>query len=236
MKTSRLQNVLKLLFVAIGINGLVLASAFSQEPSTVTTDAQKPKWALQFQINDNFSLTSFQGSTISLNKCLSNNRSFRMGLSLNTTLEDYDMESRIIEDNEDKSENNFHFLLTTQYVRNYKNRNKVTPFFGFGPAVQFNYDNEKNTFGTSSRTSVKTTSWGMGISGVIGVEYFIRNNLGLLAEYGSNLMYNRSKTEDITEIRRGENNKFVTTEDIDEKTTTIDFSPALVKFGLSIYF
>ena len=54
MKTSRLQNVLKLLFVAIGINGLVLASAFSQEPSTVTTDAQKPNWALQFQINDNF--------------------------------------------------------------------------------------------------------------------------------------------------------------------------------------
>ncbi len=235
MKTSRLQNVLKLVFVAFGINSLILASAFSQERSDAATDAQKPNWALQFQINDNFSLTSFQGSTISLNKCLSNNRSFRMGLSLNTTFKDYDMTCPVL-DNEDKSENNFHFLLTTQYIKNYKNRNKVTPFFGFGPAVQFNYDNEKNTFGTSSRTSVKTTSWGMGISGVIGVEYFIRNNLGLLAEYGSNLMYNRSKTEDITEIRRGENNKFVTTEDIDEKTTTIDFSPALVKFGLSIYF
>ena len=72
-----LLNLLILLFVS----QLFITTGFSQ--STSYLDSLNGKYALQFQISENFNLSSFQGTTFSGKYNFSSRDAVRLGLSIN---------------------------------------------------------------------------------------------------------------------------------------------------------
>lgn len=60
----------------------------------------KGAWALQFQINNNFSVSSFQGSTLSAKRHFSNKKAMRFGVSLSGSISEQDQSSIIENEHE----------------------------------------------------------------------------------------------------------------------------------------
>jgi len=223
-------NVVQFFILLIAVNCLLLQKGFSQETATQPADEKTTNWALQFKITNNFNLSSFQGSTISLDRALSKNRSFRFGVSLNGKIANFEPD-----DDRDITNSSLLFGFSSQYIAKLERNNKITPFLGIGPTIQFDYSKVENNPQGSGTTQRITDSWGVGLSGVIGMEYSLNNSISLLAEYGIGLSYSRQKDTTKRKVSVfGENDFDLTTEH--EKRTTYNLSSSAVKFGLSIAF
>ena len=100
------------LFLILLLIGVQLVVA--QEPESGTTDPAK-SWALEFQINENFSLSSFQGSTISAKYHFSPKRAMRFGISLSGSIQDQELDRMrmgLQENNQDK----LSLVVMSQYL------------------------------------------------------------------------------------------------------------------------
>ena len=210
-------------------------SAQSRFKST-KTPIQKGVWAMQFEINQDFDLSSFQGAMISVKKHTSRSKAWRLGLDINTSLSENDSQN-IYNDStvgwSDGESDRYSFDINLQRIFYASPRAKVSLFYGFGPSAGYTYSKNKSTSKTptSNRLSItKTKTFDVGLVGVLGVEWFFSKNMSLLGEYGADIIYLWSKNErtqtnpngDIT-YSKGTSKRF-------------DFDNILVKFGLSVYF
>ncbi len=228
------------LFILVFCMGFGTVYAQTDElPKTDTKNSLvKGAWALQFQINNNFSLSSFQGSTLSAKRHFSNKKAIRFGASLSGSISEQDQSS--ITENEIKSdENGQGILVNTQYAIFPSPEKSANLFFGAGPFAQFSRSNRISTtssiFLTSTRVKTKATTWAAGISGVLGVEWFATRTISLLAEYNSTFGYNSLSESDKTE-QKTSTSRYVVVNENKRNIKGLQLGSGFVKFGLSVYF
>jgi len=203
---------------------------------------KKGVWALQFQITNNFTLSSFDGSVLSAKYHLSKTRALRLGLGVDLVLVDSD--DRVVdtradtlsaEFSEEADSDRWGFELNLQYLFYPIPDGNIHLFFGAGPLL--GYDRVDSEITRSSIDSFselltatnKTSSWSVGVSSVLGVEWFAAKQISILAEYGLSLRY-----QWIESSRMNVANDRTLTHDEERDTFTVNASA--VRFGLSVYF
>ncbi len=223
---SYLSNLLILLFVS----QLFLTTGFSQ--STSYLDSLDGKFALQFQIEGLFRLTSFQGSTLSGKYNFTDRDAVRLGISLG--IRDSDRDNSINEIDSTKiyyeygDENRLDIRINTQYIHHISVMNDISFFAGGGPFVSFfSSDEVTNVIRYGEEIDRKRTldGFSLGLELILGVEWMFYSNMTLSAEYGVNVEHSTYDSKD----EEGE-----TILESNYKTFNLDYNR--VKFGLSVYF
>lgn len=215
------------------------------QAQTETSPEQKEKnslaqgsWAFQFLIDENFKLSAFRGSTISVKRHFSDKRAIRLGLELNAVVSDAD--ESILNDRELKSKADNELITISAYYTIYPSPGKdVNLFYGAGPKVGFSLSGSTVTVvrdvGTSTRIKSDESSWSAGITGILGVEWFATRSVSLTAEYSSIFEYQSISIERTDELKTGTGN-FEITNKTERDVKNFRFNPESVKFGLSVYF
>lgn len=208
----------------------ILAQNAIQEDTTKYSLDEKD-WALQFEIDNNFTLTSFQGTIISVKYHLDTQNALRLGT-------DIELFTGVRKDNKktsgygagtDEQASTYTINMTFQYVRYPKPTRRILYFYGTGPF--FEYTSDSYTFekeNSDSDEEREEMTWSLGISTIIGVECFVTQDISLLGEYGVKAGYYSCKETYAEEGRFEGVNKITTKE--------LFLEPLSVKFGISVYF
>ncbi|MBN2030489.1 hypothetical protein JW824_09610 [bacterium] len=201
---------------------LLAQFAYTQEDdafSSATYNFRKGLWALQFRIDHNFTLSSFQGGTISAKVHTSDKSAIRFGLSVSGEYhKDEEQENALLIYDPDMKYHQESLTFDLQYIR-YPSADKQAKFFyGFGPLITGSHQS------TILPSSSRIYSIGVGLTVVLGAEYIVSPHLGLTAEYGTIVKYvrNYSRYNSV-----GYPYKYIG-EDIIVDTNA-------VKFGVSVY-
>ena len=198
-------------------------------------EVYKGKFALQFQIGQNFTLSSFQGSVLSGKYNFSENDAVRLGLSIgvfksdNNTLNGISNPSSTTGFTQNVLSNNYGILL--QYIRNNYLDNNLNFYFGGGPT--FSYGVSRNeTLDMQSNSIINSNNYSKdyGISACLGIEWYFNKSMSLSAQYGIAFDY----SEAIQNSNSADNNTQVSYSV--HKSTGYQINPNSVLFGLSVYF
>jgi len=235
--------------VLILIIGILIAfsQSFAQDKNDEATTRTKNRydslWAIQFQINNNFTLGTFQGSFLSVLRRISPTSAWRLGIGLGFTTNDNDQNNHQVpdttyrySDNHTNSSQNIYVVF--HYVKYFNIEGEVNVYMGIGPAVNFSNhrdDVENNTFKDSLLSGQKTItdshSSSIGANGSFGVEWYATRSISLVAEYGATLNYTwGSSSSNQTYLHYDPA--------IHSESTSHSFNLTSmgVKFGLSAYF
>ncbi len=248
MKTYRTGN-----FKSIPMILLVLIPVLSFRLSAQTEKNNSLKegaWALQFQVDNNFTLKSFQGAVISGKYHISASKAIRVGISGNYSLDDQNSNVSTVppdtitfQEGNTRTNKNFGFSITMQFMSYINPEKEVLLFWGVGPVIQYGKSNnelrdERNSYYYQPIKEIRVTdshTWGLGASAVLGVEWFATKSFSLHAEYGIVLLYSWSEYTGTyvffspasvikNKSSNGGNNK------------SWSFNASYVKLGLSVYF
>ncbi len=222
MLNSKTSSIFIIIFL------ILFSSAFSQED---INNSMKFSKALQFQIDENFTLKDFQGALISFKKHLGNSRALRVGLSTGFQLNTGECHPESTSSEVRKTDcHNFSLGIYSQYLFYSKSNSSIQFFWGAGPTIGYSRrksDIEHIRFNNiiNKEGHVEYHIQG-GLSGVMGVEWLFRENMSLSAEYGMYFSYNYSKLK-------------ITPDDefkIENINKSLKLGSNSIKFGLSIYF
>jgi opacity protein-like surface antigen len=199
---SSLRVVASVVALLLLVSGACLAEDDAPADSMSKTALRAGAKALQFQIDNNFHLSSFDGTTISLTKQKSPNSAIRIGLSISGSLSNSDQNDddqtntrRITVG--DRNDNNISVNLNALCLRYRTATNgSINPYVGIGPTIGFSR-NKTEASGTTYYTdaTIESTSSDRrytltgGIASAVGVEWFVSKSLSLTAEYGVQLVY-----------------------------------------------
>ena len=198
----------------------------------------KGAWALQFAITRNFTLSSFEGQTISLKKQVSNHRAYRVSANINWGVSDDDVtETQDTTRRDTPTESDQAALgLVAHRISYFQSTGRLGVYWGAGPRVSYTHTWSKTrTSPVNDSWSVReytTDTWVAGVSVILGVEWFATPSISLLAEYGSVLSYEWRKRVSREEWIYG------VTRSVTRRVEEHDggkFAPEAVKFGLSVY-
>ena len=110
-------------------------------------------------------------------------------------------------------------------------------YLGGGLNYYFNFVNNDQKLSYNSTSGADKTeagdgenSYSFGLNVLIGVEWFVRSNIGIIAEYGSEYRY--SKITYDSNLIDSYGKRTISSDNYNEYS----FSPSYVKFGISIYF
>ncbi|MCP4580628.1 MAG: hypothetical protein GY839_03365 [candidate division Zixibacteria bacterium] len=217
--------------------------------------------ALQFRVMSDFSLSSFEGAAFSGKWHLSDSRALRLGLDLSGSF-GTNTNDRYIERDHGyytshsweiaETDSNYQSIdINTHYIFYMTPKKGIALYLGTGPSIGFastKTESESNdsTFNDYEEGSGTDTSfvesyaskrnnkqWRLGISNIIGVEWFFSESMSFVAEYGVAIRYVWYKYSYDT------NQPIVEpwmTSSSDSKVSSFDISPKSVNFGLSVYF
>lgn len=192
-------------------------------------------WALQFSIRDNFQLSSFQGTTISILKHSSVDRAWRMaftgGVRYNNN-KNNDQIDRTRRSRADLTRYDANFTIDLQKLFYANTESNINLFYGWGPVVGYHF-NKSYDYSRGTREMMKA-DWEIGARLIFGVQWFPTNSISLHAEYGSKLSY-------LFSWKRTEQWRFDIFEPVelridDSQTNSLNLSSSAVKLGLSAYF
>ncbi|MFH1891142.1 MAG: hypothetical protein ABIK83_00490 [Candidatus Zixiibacteriota bacterium] len=208
--------------------------------------------AMQFQIDDNFQLSSFDGATISFKKYSSARSAKRLGLTIFGSLlgrDTYDDNLSGIPGRVDTDRSISTLGLDAQllFLSYSQVRKSAYFYYGYGPMIGYSLsDNQTESVFIRENLISRVTALdrqyvlsGGGIA-IIGVDWFVTDGLSLSAEYGLSLIYRYldniyrydyirrdSETGDIVAQDSSQRDDF-------ERGVLVQSLP--VKFGLSVYF
>ncbi|TET96288.1 MAG: hypothetical protein E3J26_01445 [Candidatus Zixiibacteriota bacterium] len=224
---------------------LLAASALAQESEEPRNNRNnsliKGAWAFQFEIVGdlfNLDLRNLYGTSLALKKHTSSGSALRIGLGLGLNLSNDDRTSEqdgdtIIQSDYDRNSQSVNIVMQKIF---YPAPNAdVNFFYGLGPQASFGHNKSTREYPSPTRwTSFESYSWSLGITGVLGVEWFPTRSISLLAEYGSDIQYKWQKSkdkslrtypDDTTALYVSEN-----------KSKSFSLGTSSVKVGLSVYF
>lgn len=208
-----------------------MSTVFSQSSSNL--DSLDGKFALQFQISDDFQLSNFQGTTFSGKYHFGKMDAIRAGLSIDFGNSDGDAETNQFDSvnvaEVNYNSKNFSVTLKSQYIRYFVETDGIAFYCGTGPFVTYStYTNESETTGTPNDKHYKETNnnFILGVDFIAGVEWFFLQNMSLSAEYGFNFSY-RSRTSE----REMDNNLYGNSSE-----KLYRFSGNDINFGITVYF
>jgi hypothetical protein len=202
-------------------------------------------WAFQFQIDESFRITSFQGTMLSLKRQFSPSSALRAGVSISLNSGDgsSDQGYSIVDtlqyyNSSAASATSNTFLISVQYLLYPNPTDEINLFFGGGPQALLNHSSSDEVNPSASNasrsTSSETNSTYFGISGLAGVEWFATRSLSFHGEYG--VVVQRYWNDRVSEIR--ETTSLGTTS-IQSSSSTGDgwrITASSVRIGLSVYF
>jgi len=228
--------------IAIGIIFMVSSILVAQEAER-SNSLKEGAWAAQFQITGNFTLSSFQGTALSIKRHYTEHTALRFGIGfgISTNTNDNDRSFSPVDtvgSTQSSDENSQNFDVRTQILYYPSPGSDVNFFFGAGPQVRYgrlNSESESMNSSSGSTTFSKNvrefTRWGIGLGGVFGVEWFATKSLSLHAEYSSSLEYVWSQSTQ--KLQSSTSSQSAAYEDTNKQ---FFISPAYVRFGLSAYF
>lgn len=196
------------------------------------------KHGIEFQINKEFTLSSFLGSSIAYRYLIDKTDGLRFLLS--TQISKNDINHDVQSDNNQHATQNldntvFNIKLSTHYIYSLMNRNKFQLIIGGGP--MFLYYKSSNENKADSKTSsqyysiITNTVWNVGIDLFCGVEYYITENIALSGEYSLAFYYSHGKNDHSqfqdTSIRLSRTNDI---------TNNYSFKDNGVVLGLTVFF
>ena len=203
------------------------------------------KWALQFQITENFTLSNFDGMAFSGKFHFSNNSAIRTGIDFITYSNEYEYShENVLPDssiftNHSSERGETSIKINLQYLHYNNISNSISMFVGAGLSFLASPTYLRDVNNTNFLEKVTVNNSGYGVDLIIGVEWFVRSNIGISAEYNSGYLYQKSKTtftlyeEDNIVDEINEENY------LQQSTTTrtsSSFNNHRVKFGVSVYF
>lgn len=212
--------------------------------STKTSIAENAK-CLQFRIGSNFSLSSFQGSSISYKKHTSENRAYRVGISLSGRMSK-DSQAYNSYNNTDSlhsdyniNNNDFSIAVNWQFLK-YSRSGNMYFYYGYGPNIAYGLDYKKNLremFYYLTETEIieqqdKRILHGISFGATLlaGVEYFITASVSIHAEYSQGISYTYQWDKFFSD-NNGEQIK-----DEIRKFNAVSLNAGGARFGCSFYF
>jgi opacity protein-like surface antigen len=238
------KSLLLLISILIFVNNSLIYSQSDQD--STKNSLKKGSWSLQFQISQNFTLRNFQGSNLSAKKHLSSKSAIRFGIGLSGTMTDREKDLKRDDTNylsdetiEDKSTQ---ISLNSYYIYYPHPGKKINLYYGGGPVIAYSklkseFDSKEIFQDTLSRDihdENDRKSWSIGILALIGVEWFLNQQISIHAEYGSSLSYIRTETEGTRVTITSENEEDYRSTNTVQKR--FSFRSDSVKFGISVYF
>ncbi len=195
--------------------------------------------ALIFQIKD-LNLRAIEGALLSYKQHISDKSALRLGLNVGRLSIDNDYESKVnliqqetgerkSETNNTKSTNELSIHLV--YLRTNGNAKTVNLYYGLGPAAVYRKIKDKTYYDGRSRiSSDKETYKSAGLLGILGIEWFVRKEISLVAEYSLSAMFYKEKGEDTSY------NPGIQIERTSKKTSAFNMDAKDVKLGICLYF
>ena len=193
------------------LGGLILVLALLPAMSLAQSDAdsapsdyppafQSGGWGLQFQVSElDASLLDFQGSLLSARYHVSETSAFRVGLTTNGSFEDEEIVDQENDSSPLVSENRSiqDYGVTGQYLRYHRPSDDIFVFVGAGPQVSYRTAEIERTRSDGQEVQqVDQNGYRVGAAGILGVEWFVHPNISLSAEYGFEVTYDRTVTEE----------------------------------------
>ena len=158
---------------------------------------ETPRSGLEFQVGSDFQLHSFMGSMISWKHLSSEHRGWRIGLSPFVSQSSYfDGNSNDWHREAEANKYTLNVVAHRLYLGSLNQRTRS--YWGFGPTFGIGYNDNKESIHDSEGNLVNDSSriertWNVGLSAVIGVEYFFLENMSLHGEYGADIKYTESE-------------------------------------------
>ncbi len=200
--------------------------------------------ALQFQIANNFRLSSFRGAAISYQRLLRDRLGLRVGLTLRGDQDTRDESFEYGEDGDatgggDFTTWNHEYVLSLKMVA-FRGESRLAFFYGAGPTVTYkSLRNDRASYYPQPDGTVEVTwrqneseTWGVGATGVAGVQWLLTDFLAVHAEYRVTFVYEvtnwtekRTVSEDPSYDFSGEG-----------RTRSPTLKSDGVLFGLSVFF
>lgn len=166
-------------------------------------------WSLQFQLGSNFSLQSLDGMFFAKYH-LSEHNAFRAGISFSGETASQEVPTSTLQTNK-----NLNLGIAIQYLHYFYTESDLSLYGGVGPRFFLNH-----SVYDYSLSSDRQTNWSLGIRVSVGVEWFVKRNISLLAEHAASLNYVRT----VLNIASG---SFV--------GERFQITPATVRLGVSLY-
>ncbi|MCU7491028.1 MAG: hypothetical protein ACM3UR_14190 [Bacteroidota bacterium] len=240
---------MKTYFSAIVLFLVITQCGYAQAKASPAEDLSDSSRALQFQITDNFSLSSFQGSVFSYMHHFTKERALRIGLSVSVGGNNLDQSDDQFWYNQnslthirkyDIEKNSTGLQLSTQYIWYLNPGSRLLLFSGAGPFLRYDRSFEKNETSYPQddtrmyRTTIETQSsqWTPGASGIVGVEWFASKAISFSAEYGLQLSYFWNESKITTKTQNNNSVDQIS----NAKSKGWNLAGSSVKFGLSLYF
>jgi hypothetical protein len=224
------QSFMKISFSLLFASLIFVSTGFSQ--STSYLDSLDGKFALQFQINENFSLSNFQGSVLSGKYHFSKRDAIRLGLEFIFG----DSESETVVNNLDTNVvdqrvediNNLGFTINSQYIHYIRGTDDISLFCGIGPYFRY-YKSTRNgelvVDEIENMIKSENENYGIGLDLLVGVEWWFHKYMSLSAEYGLKFSYLSSKTSFEDDSIKGES-----------EHKAYNISGNHINFGITVYF
>jgi len=247
-------NTLKttfLYFLALLITGF--ASTQAQEQAPETNSLKPGAWSLDFGIGSLFTLTSFQGTTLSAKYQTSTTNAWRAGITINGNTQSGASLQQPIPGDTISSTNSTNtsyasetVLLKVQYLWYTNSESIIHLYTGVGPVFGYGHslNNQQSIFHSGSPTTntwtnqftnTSNNSWSAGASAVLGVEYFPVKVFSLHAEYNNNLTYQEQKTKSTTNSTSNYSGANINGSNSSGSTHGWTFTYGGIFFGLSVY-
>jgi hypothetical protein len=234
---------------------LSVTPLFAQD-STSVNSLQKGNWALQFEMYGGFltfQIREYLGATFSGKYHISDNRALRVGLDIDGASTDFAVESDqknqdyARETTSDGTNSNHNLNLVLQHLWYLRENNGIHLYTGLGPMIYINTKrvdqtddlyHESETDFVDDKTVRHSTdkNYFLGLSGSIGVEYFIKQNLGLSFEFQSSVGYDYEIDKYKRTSERADDSDYGFDENSDRTSHGFSYHSNRVKVGLSIYF
>jgi len=196
--------------------------------------------AIQFTVDNNFTVSAFQGQMISYQRFLTDKRAVRLAAGLYLDRTDSDVSKTYDDDIGERELLNWDnsFTVKAQYVF-YRGDGAVRYFWGAGPKVTYGNSRSETSSSRYEAGNVEfilygydNESFGAGLQGFCGVEWFINDLFSLHAEYAVSAMYTWTRRfEERAETWDPESYESYTSE-----RRSPSFSSDGVRFGLSARF
>lgn len=188
--------------IAFVVSFLILfAMLYAHGKDSAGINIKDDSKCLQFQIGSDFQLSSFQGSTISFKKHISNSRAYRIGFTISGNIEDRNDFTNFDNDSLDRRQirniYDFGINLTGQYLKYVPYENTYL-YYGCGPQIIFSKTYQKSwlevhTTGDWEPSSLASKNYDkifqIGLVLVAGVEYFLSKSISIHGEYSQEVSY-----------------------------------------------
>ena len=201
--------------LSVFISSLLLCfgsqALFAQDSlSVIGKFAKDHPWTLEFSISSNLTLSSFQGSSISLGKFASDYQKYRIGVSIDANNSSGDQngnhwyaDTLSGTSTGTSTFTNYSVQISLQYLTYATPNGQTSFYYGIGPIAGFERSKQNsNSSSTSSSNnydenvnSSTSNRYSFGLLGSFGVEWFFSDHISLHAEYGLALQYSSTKGE-----------------------------------------